>query len=369
MPSNLRLLAILAVVGLVGCQHGGGNELVERELRLQEDRIYELQDYIKEYQAKLESCRREIEALRRELGTDDDAARPPAPLAPTTSAPSRPRLRLREDREPETSVEPPLIEPGIEIESGIQFEPETPPGGQIRIEPGIESETLPEDDLLLEPPGEPQSGGNSSHPVESLVLNPLLTGGLDTDGHAGDEGVLVVVEPRDARGEPVKAGGEVSLMVVDPEKTGPEARIARWDFDSDEALALWRKSLLGNGMHFELAWPGNPPESDRLHLYVRLITPDGRKLITDKEINVDPLQPVTGKAAWPKKREISTQSMPRKWSPSERALARRSTAKAANQPAADASPAASEPPKATVNSTNPNPSPKQATRPIWQPFR
>jgi hypothetical protein len=53
------------VLLLAGCQQDSGLDLVERDMRLQEDRIYQLQDWIREYQEMLESCRRENQALKR----------------------------------------------------------------------------------------------------------------------------------------------------------------------------------------------------------------------------------------------------------------------------------------------------------------
>ena len=57
-----------------------------------------------------------------------------------------------------------------------------------------------------------------------LVINKRLTGGLDRDGHNGDEGVLVVFEPRDAQDRLVNAVGDVSIVVMDPALEGAAQR-------------------------------------------------------------------------------------------------------------------------------------------------
>lgn len=247
-----RLAVCLACVACWGCQSGGNLDLVERELRIQEDRIYQLEDYIEEYQAMLESCRRENDALKNELESRGDTPMPPAGGRSTGPGIGTPPLR------------PPTIE-GLDP---LMPESDTPTPAE---NPG--ANLLPEPDTIA-PAGE----------VHELVVNKLLTGGLDTDGRKGDEGVMVVVEPRDAEGHLVSGSGTLSLMVLDPATSEP---VARWDFTSEETARAWRKSLLGKGLHFELPWPNDPPEVGELTVYVRLVTPDGRKLLASTDIEID----------------------------------------------------------------------------------
>ena len=121
------------------------------------------------------------------------------------------------------------------------------------------------------------------------MLNKQLTGGLSHDRQGGDEGILVVFEPRNARGEMVAEPGDVSIALVDPERSGPQARIARWDFAANEAFEQFHRSgALGRGYEFELPWPDAAPQNKKLELFVRYVTPDGRKLMSEMTISVDP---------------------------------------------------------------------------------
>jgi len=64
--SALALAATLVVVLLSGCQNGNSQrDLVARELRMQEDKIYAMEDYINEYQQLLCKYRSENAALKR----------------------------------------------------------------------------------------------------------------------------------------------------------------------------------------------------------------------------------------------------------------------------------------------------------------
>jgi hypothetical protein len=266
------LLASLLATAVCGCR-SGGMEMAEQELRTQEDRIYQLQEYIEKYQAMLASCRRENESLRRELGMQGDVERPPAGSrsAPRGSSVVPPRGGSAPPDDSE--FRPPVIEQG---------EPTTP---SAPVLPG------PEGELILPGPEE-SSGAAPELPVAQLALNPRLTGGLDMDGHPGDDGVLVVVEPRTADGQLTRATGEVSIMLVDPTREGPESRIARWDFSADEAAQSWKKTFVGQGMQFQLPWPTEAPRAGKLRLFARLVTPQGEKFLAEKDIAVD----ITGAA-------------------------------------------------------------------------
>ena len=44
----------------------------------------------------------------------------------------------------------------------------------------------------------------------------MMTGGVNADGLEGDEGIFMVVEPRDEQGKLVPAVGPVSIVAVDP---------------------------------------------------------------------------------------------------------------------------------------------------------
>ena len=90
--------------------------------------------------------------------------------------------------------------------------------------------------------------------VAQITLHPALTGGIGTSGRHGDEGLLVVVEPRDFAGNIVNASGSVSVALLDPALTGEQARLARWDFTAAET----REWLRGRSRGFTCACPGFP---------------------------------------------------------------------------------------------------------------
>jgi len=245
---------------VLGCRADNSTVLLERDLRLQEDRIYQLQACLEDSQAARESTIRENEALKHEL--DEASASGFSGAGPETDL-RAPRIDLPEADEPSYRDRPDLAPPTIDLPA-----PSDPPA--VEMAPGDEQAIIVES------------------PPTQLVINSRLTGGLDRDGRGGDEGILVVFEPRDAAGHLVRWPGKVSVVLMDPALEGEAARIARWNFAADEVPAHILSTVFGRGLQFELLWPGEPPRHDELVLFVRFTTDEGRKLTSDTKITIRP---------------------------------------------------------------------------------
>jgi hypothetical protein len=389
---DFRLPAIFALVALLlasGCrQNAAQREVVERELRWQEDRIYELE-------AQLEDARRSLER-----GGTTGTACPPSSsgisnlLNRSNSSPtyrdelresnSRPNVSPGSSSGGSSSGSPSLggsaendFAPRVElppmptggaapparsvpvISPPDANRPEGLPGrGTIPMPPATETTPLPMPMNLTVPmpgatSGDPAASPSSrfaapAKPPESVPFRTMSspkfrspnarsgtpapaatppgeasirallpgnnppagapapqpppadlniaavtlhrrTGGWNADGKPGDEGVTVVVEPRNARGQLVPAAGAVSIALIDPAIPGDGGRYARLDFTADDAQAMQRSSnVSGNGeMQIDVPWPDAPPAHAKLRIFVRLTTDDGRKLQADREVTVD----------------------------------------------------------------------------------
>lgn len=274
LPFGLCALTLLAL----GCRTNPNQVLLEQESRLLEDRIYQLEAQLDDSCAAREATIRENEALKKELasgdrgpGRDTRGSSGGSSSGPSISPPSDiPRSRRGEA--------PNLEAPTIELPEPSDTPPEELPGT-----PGSPPSSPPSGAPKVGPTGD----SSAVHGVPTkLVINKRLTGGLDRDGHNGDEGVLVVVEPRDAQGQLVKSGGDVSIVVMDPALEGSAQRVARWDFSADEVPSHFQSTPLGQGLRFQLAWPAEPPKNRQLQLFVRYTTPDGAKINADAPIDV-----------------------------------------------------------------------------------
>lgn len=126
------LCAALLATLQVGCQSHLNSQLLERELRLQEDQIYRLQDVLDEKCARLESVVQENASLKRQLGYGGGE---PTPSRGPASSPRRssggpsggapafvpPSIELS-DPAPPSALPAPLLE-------GVPPLPQSAPGG------------------------------------------------------------------------------------------------------------------------------------------------------------------------------------------------------------------------------------------------
>jgi hypothetical protein len=294
-----RLLAtiVLSLATLAGCRTApyvnSHLETVNSEYRQLEDYVYCLEDDNARLQRELDDCK---------------AARPAR--SESSSSGERGGLFRRKLRNTPGSespeLSPPTIDPGTPSEPNIPSE--TPPRRSTLNKPDADA---PPEKLDLEPPTIelPAPGATEPTPaspaapakpeplppaaptdtkVTHLFLNPIMTGGSDLDSRPGDDGLSVVVEPRNAAGEYVPRAGAISIVVLDPSKAGEEARVARWNFDLSAMQQKLKTGSAARGIQLQMPWPASPPSAERLHLFVRYETADGRQLQTDREIFLTP---------------------------------------------------------------------------------
>ena len=249
------LIALLFSCLAIGCRSNNGQVLVEQEARMLEDEVYSLEAQLEACCQAREALARENEELRRN-GSGGSSSPGSVDRAPATSTPSK--------RRPPMTEAPRLEAPSIELPEATSTPPETLlPGNGKPVVPG---------------PGD--NGGIPPQPVD-LVINKRMTGGLDRDREGGDEGILVIVEPRDEQGNLVHTPGAVSVVLMDPSQTGEASRVARWDFQANEFHQHFKKSVFGEGLQYELKWPDGQPANRDLMLFVRYISPEGAKLTSE----------------------------------------------------------------------------------------
>lgn len=258
------------LLSAAGCRSDANRELLERELRDEEDQIYALQDQCTKLHAQLEACERDNAEFK---GGN-------APVGPG-----------RETIPPRVAPPPPVEIPIPKIDLGTpESAPPPPPPKSPENGSGSQARrgTARPASLSSEPPG----------PIERLAINRLMTGGHSFSGKPGDDGVLVVVSPRDASGAATPAAGAISIVVIDPEQPDSAARIARWDFSAPEAAAHYHQGPLVDAYHFELLWPNRPPEHGELKLFVRLTTTDGRHFEDSQPVHVRLPGSAENREAW-----------------------------------------------------------------------
>lgn len=129
------------------------------------------------------------------------------------------------------------------------------------------------------------ASGEMVVPVSAIKINTMLTAGIDKDGTAGDDAVVVNFAPYDDDGEMVKLHGPVDIVAIDPSQPEGQQVFAKWSFTTDETREHWVRGFLGSGYQFTLPWP-EPPAHDEVVLHVRLRAPDGREFLATQVVKI-----------------------------------------------------------------------------------
>jgi hypothetical protein len=304
----------LALLATAGCRSDPAVAVLERELRLKEDEIYRLRAAVEDLQDS-GTCQQQTSASKRDR--EDDATSPAA-------GGSKPRTRNGSASEPDHAAPPRVEVPGQPTSevpdiirgggkstpSGVPEVPEhlrgpSPPAKPAGPGAGKSGEPATPDGPSLSGPlrahvagpyaamreGQVDRGSSivpagDSRQVAAIALNRMLTGGINAGDRSGDQGVLAVIEPRDAQGHSVDAPADMNVVVIDPALEGDAARVARWDFSADQIALMFRRTGAGQAIHVEAPWPGDPPVHNKLHLFVRYTTADGRKLESNQPIEI-----------------------------------------------------------------------------------
>lgn len=275
----------VAVVFTIGCKSDLNQQLLERELRYQEDQIYYLQDELADKQSRLSSVASENTSLRRQLGVDagDDPApsrggrpttnriRPAAPIPPALELPEASPLPAPRGGPP-VDFTPPTLE-GV---PSLPAEPMVPPrAGSLSLPPAAAAidpaarpiNPLPEprSPALVRVGYDEPAGGE---PVR-LVVKPLAD--MATPGR-----LAVAVEPRDAS-ERLVSGLASDLIVTAYDATLPPDAppIGRWTIVAAEVQSRFRPTGRHRGIALELPWQGAAPTGDHVRLHVHTATAAG----------------------------------------------------------------------------------------------
>jgi len=127
-------------------------------------------------------------------------------------------------------------------------------------------------------------GGNVQQHVKDIQVG-RGTGGLDEDKCQGDEGILVVIVPRDGDDSAVKAAGQARVTALQLTPEGVKLPLSTWDVSSTYLRRNWRTGLLSSGYYVALPWQV-VPQSDKLRVVVQFQTPDGAFFEAERDIQV-----------------------------------------------------------------------------------
>ncbi|MDY6913398.1 MAG: hypothetical protein SVT52_02930 [Planctomycetota bacterium] len=94
------------------------------------------------------------------------------------------------------------------------------------------------------------------------------TGGVDTDGRAGHDGIKVYLRPIDQHGSTVKAAGDVTVRLFDLAADPKDNLIGRYEWSVDDIAKQWSSGFLTYHYSFVCPWQPGPPKNDEITIRV-----------------------------------------------------------------------------------------------------
>ncbi|MEN1678241.1 MAG: hypothetical protein AAGJ46_01510 [Planctomycetota bacterium] len=296
---------------MAGCNTGPQmqRDLYNRELRIQEDEIYRLEECLEECHAVIRQMRKEnadlrmqtdagvasgtvlraepIDPGRRDSKPDDDDERSlldSGDWSPERPAPEPPAERPPVEDAPE--IELPTIDGGQPAEAP-PFSP-TPSSAPAETLPGIDVPTGPES--LAPPVNDPpvplpgaEPGGlpeappfSNAGPVASKLVAKCRPGVIEADGGPT---MVITAQPLDPSGEPIEFAGAAGVLLRNPAAPPAKRVIAQWDYTADELAAAWVGPVDDRKLVLHVVAPPSTPFNRPLDVWVRLLDAAGAQLL------------------------------------------------------------------------------------------
>ena len=147
--------------------------------------------------------------------------------------------------------------------------------------PGSNNGTLPKPPGQIQLPGEVRQLFPGPPSVASAVeIHPGLSGIHHSDNDANADGIYLVVSVKDAEGNPFEADKPISIVLLDPARSGEDARLGRWDLSIEQVRERFKTSPL-NSYHIPLTWQEKQPLGADVAVFVRVFVDDDGKLETN----------------------------------------------------------------------------------------
>lgn len=377
------LLGAVLLLGLApGCASRRNTRQAEvdamrREYFELEDRFYDLEGRYRRAERRLRREGIELDSLG--LEEESDAADAPAASPqgqPSTSPQPTPADPETTPAAPETNAPPELPgpenarrswrrPPSAPAESRISSRfrrPQTPTTAETSTPAAQESDE--EAAPWTEPNNTPMT------PItdwEVVAIEVPYARGFDSDGNTGDDGIMFVVEPRNASGQLVPAVAPMTVALIDPQAVGDAQRIGLWDLTAEEIAETQQEGLMsGSGITIRLPWQGEPPARRQMLLFVRY--GGAEEIQLEARTNVNLQSSSTDRSTWlPRPTPLRTAESEIR---SDRFASDTTNASSRPNPTSSSSPpqesSYARPVSASPSSSSTSP---RTSRPAWSPYR
>ncbi len=240
---NFLLLA-LGLLSLAGCY---SNPAYQREIAILRGEIIDLEDKYYSIKSQYESAQIEIQSLR---------GNPPNAQGNGNSEEIFGQPRNGNEPLPNQEDNDPIIEDG---EGG---DGENDMGGNDGYLTGPENRNFESASI-------PQKSDPAAW-VRDIQIDRELSRAQNFDGKAGDDGILLVVQPVDDAGNVIPVAGKIKVSIIDKHEKGERQRIGFYELlEQDVQPIIETSEALGAGIHLRLNWNRHVPRNRLVRVFVR----------------------------------------------------------------------------------------------------
>ena len=122
--------------------------------------------------------------------------------------------------------------------------------------------------------------------IVEIGFHPTLCRGNNSDSSPGDDGLYLVLQPRNERGQVIPQAGDLSIAAIDPTRNGNSVQVGNWHFSASQLQEKIQPIGSSQGIHLSLPWNGTGPNSERVEVVVLLTLDGGKRLQNEKTIYV-----------------------------------------------------------------------------------
>lgn len=122
--------------------------------------------------------------------------------------------------------------------------------------------------------------------VVELAFHPTLSRAINLDDRPDDDGIYIVLQPMNERGQMVPVVADLTIFVLDPSREADKSQIGRWEYAAEDVQAKLQPIGSEQGIHFRLPWNGPDPGADRVIVFALYKFENGRQVMGQKDIFV-----------------------------------------------------------------------------------
>jgi hypothetical protein len=122
--------------------------------------------------------------------------------------------------------------------------------------------------------------------VRQIDWHPTMCRAQNTDGKPGDDGLYLVLVPRNNAGEFVPSTGSLTLVVEETLADGSVSRIGRYEYTDEELREQLEPIGTAPGLHLPIRFRDRIPSGSSVDVYAKFTSEDGTTMVNRRTIQL-----------------------------------------------------------------------------------